>query len=250
MDTGIITTSAVFDYEMVQGFSDLLLVIYDDGGLSSNASFQVAVMDDNDNSPIFSPTSSMVEVSESLPVQSEVFLASATDTDSTSNGRLTYTFGNPSVTNFAINSASGAVTVSLPLDYETTTTYTLEIIASDNGVPSRNDSFFLTVNILDDNDNAPVIVDLPPVNLTENVSPGAIIGTIVATDADSGTNAQIIYEIVGGNEAGDFAINRANGILFTAGAIDREEISSYTLTIEVKFVISALTLICQVMPFT
>lgn len=250
MDTGIITTSAVFDYEMVQGFSDLLLVIYDDGGLSSNASFQVAVMDDNDNSPIFSPTSSMVEVNESLPVQSEVFLASATDADSTSNGRLTYTFGSPSVTNFAINSASGAVTVSLPLDYETTTTYTLEIIASDNGVPSRNDSFFLTVNILDDNDNAPVIVDLPPVNLTENVSPGAIIGTIVATDADSGTNAQIIYEIVGGNEAGDFAINRANGILFTAGAIDREEISSYTLTIEVKVVISALTLICQVMPFT
>lgn len=235
MATGVITTLAVFDFETVQEFSDLLLVIFDDGGLNSNVSFRVAVVDSNDNSPIFSSSSTTISISEGTSVNSEVYVASATDADATSNGLITYSFGNSSVTDFAINSASGAVSVRMPLDFETTTSYILEIIASDNGMPSRNSSFSLTVNILDDNDNAPVIMDLPLVNLTENVSPGTIVGTIVATDADSGTNAEIIYEIVAGNEAGDFAINRLSGIVFTTGAIDREEIASYSLTIQVEF---------------
>jgi len=234
METGVITTTAVLDHETVQSFPDLSVIIFDEGNLESNASLMVTIADVNDNSPVFSSSSGMVTIREVTPVFSEIFLASATDADSTSNSLLTYSFRSPSSQDFDINPASGAVSIARALDYESVSRYVFEIIASDDGVPSRNSSFFLNVSITDDNDNAPVVTGLGPVNLTENVSPGTVIGTISATDADSGTNADIIYEIVAGNEAQDFTINRATGLIFTTGTIDREENYFYAITVEVK----------------
>ena len=234
MELGVITTTAVLDHETVQSFPDLAVIIFDEGNLESNASLLVIVADLNDNSPIFSSSGDSVAIREGTPISSEIFSASATDSDSTSNSLLTYSFGEPSSLDFSINQASGAVSVARALDYESVTRYVLEIIASDNGMPSRNSSFFLTVNVADDNDNAPVVSDLGPINLTENVSPGTVVGVISATDADSGTNADLIYEIVAGNEAQKFAINQAMGVIFTTGTIDREEIDSYAITVEVQ----------------
>ena len=242
-ETGIITTLVTLDYEAVQGFSDLLVIIFDEDNLNSNVSLQIAVVDVNDNSPIYLPNSMTIMIRESTPLLSEIFTAMAIDADSTFNSLLTYSFGSPSSPDFTINAVSGAVSVQRPLDYETTRSYLLEIVATDGGMPSRNSTFVLTIDILDDNDNAPVVTNPGPLILVENSLLGSTIGTVTATDADSGTNAEVIYEIVAGNEAQNFAINRATGIIFTTGAIDREEISSYSLTVEVKTVI-AFNLTC------
>lgn len=70
----------------------------------------------------------------------------------------------------------------------------------------------LTVLVLDVNDNAPVFQRQ---DYTTTVPEDAALGTevlrVLATSADIGTNADIIYQIQSGNELGKFAIDRKLG---------------------------------------
>ena len=76
--------------------------------------------------PVFDPTSFTFNVAEDAEVDAEVGTVSATDEDT--NDALTYTIesGNTGSA-FAIGSGTGAITVAGPLDYETTSSYTLTI---------------------------------------------------------------------------------------------------------------------------
>ena len=225
----------MFDYELVQEFSNFLVIIYDQDFLNSNASLQISVQDVNDNSPIFESTiMADVSISEATDILSEIFVAVATDADSTSNSQLLYSFGTNLNLDFLINSISGAVVVNRVLDFEIRMSYVLDIIVSDGGYPSRNDSLSLTVTIMDENDNSPMIMHLRTFSVRENVEVGEFVGEINATDADSGDNSVLVYEIVAGNEAGDFIIDSESGSISTSSSIDREEFSYYSLTIEVE----------------
>ncbi len=71
----------------------------------------------------------------------------ATDPDA---GTLIYAITSGNTGNvFAINSATGELTVAGALDYESTTTYTLKISVTDNGTPPKTSEAFITVDILD-----------------------------------------------------------------------------------------------------
>ena len=76
-------------------------------------------------------------------------------------------------------------------------------------------------------DTPPLIVD-QSFSIIENVSNGTEIGTVVATD-DSDS---LIYAITSGNVSNAFAISN-DGLLKTAGNIDHETISNYSLTVKV-----------------
>ena len=91
-------------------------------------------------------------------VGSSVITVSASDSDSTttSHGQVTYSFAtgsNPA--KFSVDSATGVVSLSSPLDYETdsSNTYTLLVVASDGSLSS---TVTVTVPVSDVNDNAPV----------------------------------------------------------------------------------------------
>ena len=76
---------------------------------------------------------------------------------------------------FNISSREGVVTLVQPLDYETTTNYTLEIQASDSGqVENRRHTYFaLNINVLDVNDNSPQFSqDVFYVNVFETLTIG------------------------------------------------------------------------------
>jgi len=67
----------------------------------------------------------------------------------------------------------------------------------------------------------------------ENVPPGTVIGNVSASDPDEGQS--LSYAVVGGNEAGLFAIGATSGTLRVApaGALNHESKSLHTLTVEV-----------------
>ena len=71
-------------------------------------------------------------------------------------------------------------------------------------------------------------------NLTENVLPGVVVTTVSATDADTGLNGKIWYQITAGNKNKAFRINNSSGDVITVGEIDREKIASYMLTIKAE----------------
>lgn len=58
---------------------------------------------------------------------------------------------------FSLNNQTGVLSPSSSLDYETTTQYVLNMSASDLGNPTRRTFIDVTVNVMDVNDNSPVL---------------------------------------------------------------------------------------------
>ena len=65
-------------------------------------------------------------------------------------------------------------------------------------------SLQLLVNLTDVNDNSPQFSAVQPVQIEENRLSGSTITTVTATDADQGTNAVLMYEIVDGDDFSEF----------------------------------------------
>lgn len=119
------------------------------------------------------------------------------------------------------------------LDRETTPQgYTLQLRASDNGVPPKESYKSVPVHLTDLNDNAPVFnKELYEMKVPETAPINTPLIRLKVTDADEGKNAQVFLEIVGGNEGGEFHINPETGMLYTAVLLDAEQKSFYSLTV-------------------
>lgn len=233
LQTGVIRTLRLLDYEQRRQYPNLVLIVFDVDFLNSTVPLSIQVQDENDNTPTFVPDVVQLSISESTPLGSEIFVAMATDLDDTTNAQLLYSL---SVTgDFLINFLSGAITVDAELDFETQESYLLVITATDRGSPTRSSTLTLNVTLLDQNDNAPVITNPSPVyTIRENVNTGQLVGTVNAVDADSGINSALVFAIRAGNMANRFFIHPETGNIFTNATIDREVQSVYSLTVEVK----------------
>ena len=66
------------------------------------------------------------------------------------------------------------------------------------------------------------------VNINESAPVGTPIVRLKVTDEDSGLNAKVRLNIVGGNKNGQFRMNPTSGVLYVARPLDAESKSSYT----------------------
>lgn len=78
--------------------------------------------------------------------------------DEGSNGEVRYSLSDSGDV-FAVDPYSGWVTTLVPLDRETVPSYTLTVVATDNGSPSRTASASLHIRLIDYNDNPPVFAE-------------------------------------------------------------------------------------------
>ncbi|NWS37863.1 CAD23 protein, partial [Probosciger aterrimus] len=239
--TGVITVKGQVDRE--KGDFYTLTVVADDGGPKIDSTVvTITVLDENDNSPQFDITSdSSVSVAEDSAVGKRVALVLARDPDAGSNGQVTFSLASGNIGRaFEIrttNSTYGEVFVARPLDRELLDHYTLRIQASDGGVPPRRKEHTLRVNILDVNDNPPII-DSPfgyNVSVSENVGGGTAVAQVRATDRDVGLNSVLSYYITRGNEDLTFRMDRVTGEIATRPSPpDRERQSFYSLVVTVE----------------
>ncbi|XP_017772974.1 PREDICTED: protein dachsous [Nicrophorus vespilloides] len=194
--------------------------------------FKLAVQDTLESPPRFlSPTYS-ARVSEDVTVGTYVTKVSA---QSMSNGREgNLTFHIPiGVTDdtFAIDKFSGVVNLKKALDRETEEFYSIPIYAFDASRGNHYDMATLRVSVDDVNDHSPEFTMKSCYRLVvpENGNP-AVIHTVVASDADKGSNGLISYSITSGNVGNKFNINPSSGEL-SAKSLDRESHARYHLTI-------------------
>ena len=207
----------------------------DVGGLTSNASLAVDLIDVNDKSPTFVPNVLNLNISEAADFGSELTVVSATDLDQAENGFVTYSLNSAQIdTTFVIDAVTGVISVNRPLDYEARQSYTIVVTGTDGGMPQMSGTLTINLSVLDENDNPPIIMNPDPeFTISENVPVNTFVGQIMATDADSGANAALVFEIVSGNEANRLVMDPVNGEITTNSTIDREQQSIYVLSIEV-----------------
>lgn len=122
----------------------------------------------------------------------------ATDSDSGSQGELTFSLSNGSP--FYIDEVSGAIILKQALDYEAVTSYLLTATAIDEDVASpKSSSVNVTVILRDENDNAPTFTPtVYSVTMAEDTAVFTNILNLTCADADSGTNGEFLMAITSG----------------------------------------------------
>jgi protocadherin Fat 4 len=213
--TGDITSTAVFDRESVNKY-DFFVLAVDGTGFTAMASVRVTITDENDNSPAFLPSlPSVIEITENVLQSAVLATLTATDVDVGSNSRLSYSLVPSSESgSFAIDNATGALSIVAPLDAEVARQLVLTIAATDGGSPALTTLFSLTVIVRDVNDNAPqVVVGQNLFEIDESLPAGSSLLTLSFTDGDVGDNAVARFDIAAGNEAGFFSLSPTTGEL-------------------------------------
>lgn len=115
---------------------------------------ELIVEDINDNTPSFRTTSVRISVPESHPLHVPLYVAHATDPDTTPSLPIHYVLGQNSNDLFGIDARTGELYLERRLDYETQQRHGLLIRALDGAGLSANLS--LSVEVQDVNDNPPV----------------------------------------------------------------------------------------------
>ncbi|XP_064546558.1 cadherin-related tumor suppressor [Drosophila montana] len=237
--TGLLTLAHRLDRES-QEIHRLTVVARDaaiKNPLTSSANITITVLDDNDNAPEFTQSSSEISVLETSPSGTELMRFRASDADQGLNSQVVFsiTAGNRRDT-FHIDSVSGSLYLHKPLDYEDITNYTLNITASDCGIPPLSTTVLYNVMVVDDNDNPPIFPSTAIVRqIKEGIALKTPIVTVTADDPDSGLNGKVTYvisrqepETAGGRH---FGINTQTGVIYTLREIDRESIDNFRLTV-------------------
>uniref|UniRef100_A0AAQ5YEE1 Cadherin EGF LAG seven-pass G-type receptor 1 n=1 Tax=Amphiprion ocellaris TaxID=80972 RepID=A0AAQ5YEE1_AMPOC len=225
---GLITLALPLDYKQERQY--VLTVTASDGTRYDTAQVFINVTDANTHRPVFQSANYQVMLSEEKPVGSTVVVISATDEDTGENARITYVMED-NVPQFKIDPDSGAITTQMEIDYEDQASYTLAIIARDNGIPQKSDTTYVEIIILDANDNAPQFLrDMYQGTVLEDAPIYTSVLQISASDRDSGSNGRVSYTFQGGDDGeGDFFIEPYSGIIRTARKLDRENVPVYNL---------------------
>ncbi|XP_061523757.1 cadherin EGF LAG seven-pass G-type receptor 1 isoform X2 [Phycodurus eques] len=225
---GLITLALPLDYKQERQY--VLTVTASDGTRSDTAQVFINVTDANTHRPVFQSANYQIMLSEEQPVGSNVVMISATDEDTGENSRITYIMEDV-VPQFKIDPNTGAITTQMDIDYEDQASFTLAIIAKDNGIPQKSDTTYVEIIILDANDNAPQFLrDMYQGSVFEDAPVYTSVLQISASDRDSGSNGRLSYTFQGGDDGdGDFFIEPYSGIVRTARKLDRENVPVYDL---------------------
>ncbi|KFP55114.1 Protocadherin-23, partial [Cathartes aura] len=201
----------------------------------------VLIEDVNDNVPKFEQSYYKASVWEGQSPKTDIIQVFATDFDSGLNGETEYSIlsGNENAI-FLIDSVRGILTTNTVLDHENASSYRetasshrLILLASDRGTPSLNSTATVLITVLDVNDNSPVFSSPEyHIHVKESIPVGSHITEVSANDCDAGTNAEITYAIISGNDRGHFRLDGKTGSVDLMKTLDYEDTMKFTLIIQ------------------
>ncbi|XP_076993380.1 protocadherin-12 [Tamandua tetradactyla] len=250
-NTYMLLTNATLDREQWPQYT-LTLLAQDQGPqpLSAKEQLSIEISDANDNAPAFEESRYRVYTRENNLPALHLITVRAHDADLGINGKISYRIQDSPISHLvAVDSDTGDVTAQRTLDYEQMTSFEFWVIAEDMGQPQLASHVSVWVSLLDVNDNAPELVQpvlsdgkaslsvlvnastghlLVPIETPNGLGPAGtptsslathssrpfLLTTIVARDADSGANGELLYSIRSGNEARVFVLSAHEGQLF------------------------------------
>nr|XP_054593295.1 protocadherin alpha-8-like [Nothobranchius furzeri] len=244
-----VVTKSQLDRE-VQSRYDISITARDGGEPSflTEKSIKVLISDVNDHSPEFLTNPHMFYVTENNSPGASLFSVKAHDHDDGDNALISYIISRDvneknKMTSFLnINSETGDIVALRSFDFETVKTFQFQVVASDSGSPSLSSNVTVNVFILDQNDNAPVI--LYPVSsngsaegveeVPRNVNAGHLVTKVRAYDADIGYNGWLLFSLQEVTDHSLFGLDRYTGQIRTLRSFTETDEAEHKLLILVK----------------
>ncbi|MFN9435559.1 MAG: beta strand repeat-containing protein, partial [Planctomycetota bacterium] len=234
--TGVVTTAAAINREVVGASRSITVQASSSDGSSAGQTFTIAI-DDLDEFDVTTPTdtdATLNNVDENVAVGITVGItANAFDLDSTTN-TVTYSLTSNPDGLFQIDASTGVVTTAAAINREVvgvSRSITVQATSSDGSTASQ--TFTIAINDLDEFDASTVNdIDATSNRVAENVTNGTTVGiTASASDADGSNNA-ITYSL-DDSAGGRFAIDSSTGVVTVANGslLNFESAASHTITI-------------------
>lgn len=195
----------------------------------------ISIVDINDHRPEFSEKLYKVDISESVPLYTEVLKLKASDRDN--NDKLIYSFHSAenifSLRTFMLDSITGVISIAVSLDRESLSEHILTVMVRDGGTPAKRNYARVKVIVHDHNDHPPQFSDKLLVGkVFESAAVGSTVLKACAVDHDKGENARITYSIMSGNVGNVFNIDHDLGLIMISRELDQTAITEYTLQIK------------------
>uniref|UniRef100_UPI00358F6BE0 protocadherin 18-like n=1 Tax=Myxine glutinosa TaxID=7769 RepID=UPI00358F6BE0 len=234
----VIVTNATLDRESVAEYS--LTLEAEDRGIPVHVvtrTFMVKIVDENDNAPRFQQMLYEASLIENNPAGAYITSVTARDVDSDNNGMIAYNVvekfleGTALSSYVSIDPASGALYALRPMDFERLGRLEFQVQARDNGNPPLVSNATVILQVVDENDNLPVITHPPMYNGTAQVlvspyaGPGYLVTVLRATDRDSSMNGNLVYSAQHGSENKLFHVDSTTGEIFTSAIFRLEEVA-------------------------
>ncbi|XP_030595809.1 protocadherin alpha-8-like isoform X25 [Archocentrus centrarchus] len=243
-----IVTKDYLDREKVPGYE--IEIKATDGGeppLSSFKTLSIQIADVNDNSPQFLQNPLHCYMLENNFAGASIFFVNAVDSDADENAGISYHIlragGENDVTAFlSVNSENGQITALKSFDFETLKTFQFKVVASDSGTPSLSSNVTVKVFILDQNDNAPVILYPLSSNgsaegveeIPRNANAGHLVTKVRAYDADIGYNGWLLFSLQQVTDHSLFGLDRYTGQIRTLRSFTETDEAEHKLVVLVK----------------
>ncbi|XP_054872456.1 protocadherin alpha-8-like isoform X28 [Amphiprion ocellaris] len=215
--------------------------------LSTIKMLSIEITDVNDNSPEFSQNPIQFYLSENNIAGKSIFSVSATDKDANENAAISYHLvregsQNDILSFLNVNSENGHITALKSFDFETLKTFQFQVVATDSGAPSLSSNVTVNVFILDQNDNAPVILYPLSSNgsaegveeIPRNVNAGHLVTKVRAYDADIGYNGWLLFSLQEVTDHSLFGLDRYTGQIRTLRSFTETDEAEHKLVILVK----------------
>ncbi|KAG5837527.1 hypothetical protein ANANG_G00240250 [Anguilla anguilla] len=229
---GVVTVTDGLDREKSPSYV-FSVVAADQGDPPRSAAVvvNVTVTDVNDCPPLLTPESITLSLPENAPDLPQVIhQVLAVDEDLGVNSQLTFSIAGGNEEGLFSLSPDGTLRLLRALDRERRPRHTLHVAAVDSGVPPLTGTATVLILVDDLNDNRPAFArDAFSAAVHEDVPVGTVIATVTALDPDDGVNGQVRYALEEGNAP--FSIDETSGAVVTTGALDREAVGGYVLTV-------------------
>ena len=149
--SGQLKTKAALDHETEPSYS-VEIVVSDGNNGSDTLEVGITVTDVDENSaPVFKEGEDTTRSVKENTTEGQNIGTPVEATDADTNDTLTYTLGGTDADSFGIDSTNGQLrTESAVLNYETETSYSVTITASDG---KKSDSIDVTINVTDVDEN-------------------------------------------------------------------------------------------------
>ncbi|NXH68731.1 CDHR2 protein, partial [Hydrobates tethys] len=240
--TGNVTLRNSLDREFLAKLT-IIVRVFDGMNEAVSRKLTIIVEDRNDNAPVFQHLPYATFIPENMKLNSIIYTVFANDSDTGNASKVSYSIEEviPDSTKnrwlFYIL-PNGSVVLNGSLDYAKNTFYQLKILAKDGGgllhnmLTFQQSSTYLSLTIRDLPNLNPRFLNEPySGSVPENCTLGTTVLTVTAMDRDTGVNDEISYSIT--NASIPFAINATTGTITVSGPLDREQLPSDEVLLEV-----------------
>ena len=239
------------DRETISSF--LLLIEALDGGippLKGELWVNITILDVNDNEPIFSQSKYFGTVLENATLGTPILQVTATDLDEGLSGQVVYSLPRKpsqieSSSFFGINKNTGWIYLLKPLDFESKEIHELVVTAQDSGFQPLQTSAFVSIRVIDVNDNQPSIsllflTESAKPEIPENAKIGDLVARISINDPDSkdsllsDSSSNTGFRVSLSGDEGHFKLKTTDSIVYlivVTSPLDRETKSKFTLRV-------------------